>query len=47
MALDAARMEHDPAFPRRVARRHARGYRTARENIEDLVDADTWIEASP
>ena len=27
-----------------VARRHARGYRTARENLADLLDDDTFVE---
>lgn len=37
MTLDAQR-------PEAVARRHAKGYRTARENLEDLVDADSFVE---
>ena len=36
-ALDAAR-------PKAVARRRATGQRTARENIEDLCDPDTFVE---
>lgn len=35
--MDAARTEA-------VAKRHARGQRTARENIADLVDADSFVE---
>jgi len=27
-----------------IARRHARGYRSARENLADLVDADSFLE---
>ena len=27
-----------------ILKRHSRGYRTARENLEDLVDADSFIE---
>lgn len=27
-----------------TAKRHQRGYRTARENLEDLIDADSFIE---
>ena len=40
LALDAARLRHDPSFARRVARRRERGYRTARENIADLVGGE-------
>lgn len=36
-ALDAAR-------PEQVSRRHAEGGRTARENVEDLLDAGSFIE---
>jgi acetyl-CoA carboxylase carboxyltransferase component len=34
----------DAQRPDAVARRHDRGYRTARENLADLVDADSFIE---
>jgi acetyl-CoA carboxylase carboxyltransferase component len=34
----------DAARPEAVARRHAGGGRTARENLDDLVDAGTFIE---
>ncbi len=34
----------DAARPQAVARRHALGLRTARENIADLVDPDSFIE---
>ncbi|XRQ14912.1 carboxyl transferase domain-containing protein [Actinomadura welshii] len=34
----------DAARPEAVAKRHARGHRTARENIEDLCDAGTFVE---
>jgi acetyl-CoA carboxylase carboxyltransferase component len=34
----------DSARPDAVARRHERGQRTARENIADLVDPDSFIE---
>lgn len=44
MALDTARHKHDPAFGRRVERRHARGMRSARENVDDLCDAGTFVE---
>jgi len=37
LTLDAAR-------PQAVAKRHQQGMRTARENIEDLCDADSFIE---
>ena len=44
MTLDQARYNHSPAFSRRVKRRKESGLRTARENIEDLVDPDTFVE---
>ena len=34
----------DAARPKAVARRRAGGYRTARENIADLVDDDSFVE---
>ena len=34
----------DAARPEQVARRHAQGRRTARENLADLVDPGTWVE---
>jgi len=34
----------DDARPDAVARRHARGYRTARENLYGLCDPDSFIE---
>jgi len=34
----------DPARPEAVARRHERGGRTARENLDDLVDEGTFVE---
>ena len=34
----------DENRPDAVARRHGRGHRTARENIADLVDADSFVE---
>ncbi|WP_205695597.1 acyl-CoA carboxylase subunit beta [Conexibacter sp. SYSU D00693] len=37
-------LTEDAARPEAVARRHAAGGRTARENVEDLVDAGTWVE---
>ena len=36
--------QHDPAFTRRVARRHANGQRSARENVADLVDPESFLE---
>ena len=33
--------------PAAVARRHATGYRTARENIDDLFDPGTFVEYGP
>jgi acetyl-CoA carboxylase carboxyltransferase component len=40
IGLDAARGEV-------VAKRHARGHRTARENVADLVDDGTFVEYGP
>lgn len=37
MTLDARR-------PEAVSKRHAKGYRTARENLEDLVDEGSFVE---
>jgi acetyl-CoA carboxylase carboxyltransferase component len=37
-------LTEDEARPERVARRHAAGGRTARENIADLVDAGSFVE---
>lgn len=34
----------DENRPDRVARRHGRGHRTARENLDDLVDAGSFVE---
>ena len=34
----------DAARPERVARRHEAGGRTARENVEDLIDPGSWVE---
>lgn len=34
----------DEARPEAVAKRHAAGRRTARENLADLVDDGTWVE---
>jgi acetyl-CoA carboxylase carboxyltransferase component len=49
--LDAVRERHalglDEARPDAVARRHERGRRTARENLEDLVEAGTYVEYGP
>ena len=33
--------------PDKVAKRHARGYRTARENLADLIDEGTFVEYGP
>jgi acetyl-CoA carboxylase carboxyltransferase component len=40
LGLDAAR-------PDAVTRRHERGHRTARENLDDLVDQGTFVEYGP
>jgi acetyl-CoA carboxylase carboxyltransferase component/biotin carboxyl carrier protein len=37
----------DAARPEAVERRHGRGHRTARENVADLVDPDTFVEYGP
>jgi acetyl-CoA carboxylase carboxyltransferase component len=37
-------LTEDPARHDAVARRHARGGRTARENVADLVDRDSFVE---
>lgn len=49
--LDAVTARHaltlDAARPDAVAKRHERGHRTARENLADLVDEDTFVEYGP
>jgi acetyl-CoA carboxylase carboxyltransferase component len=42
--LDRTAFLHDAARPEAVAKRHALGLRTARENIADLVDAGSFTE---
>ncbi|QHE77993.1 biotin/lipoyl-binding protein [Hydrogenophaga sp. PBL-H3] len=42
--LDRDALAQDAARPDAVARRHALGLRTARENIADLCDEDSFIE---
>lgn len=42
--LDRHAFLYDVARPDAVARRRARGQRTARENVADLCDADTFVE---
>jgi acetyl/propionyl-CoA carboxylase alpha subunit/acetyl-CoA carboxylase carboxyltransferase component len=42
--IDRLAFTHDAARPEAVARRHARGSRTARENITDLCDEGSFIE---
>src|SRR3954464_7975051 len=37
-------LTEDAARPDAVDRRHGRGARTARENLEDLVDAGSFVE---
>lgn len=41
---DAWRLEHDAGFVEKLARRHSRGSRSARENIAALCDADSFVE---
>jgi acetyl-CoA carboxylase carboxyltransferase component len=49
--LRAVRERHeiglDAARPEAIARRHERGRRTARENLADLLDEDTFVEYGP
>ncbi|MGA1052422.1 MAG: carboxyl transferase domain-containing protein [Ilumatobacteraceae bacterium] len=45
--LDRHRLGLDAARPAAVARRRAAGRRTARENLEDLIDDGTWVEYGP
>lgn len=42
--IDRHAFLHDEIRPDAVARRRSRGQRTARENIADLCDADTFVE---
>ena len=44
ITTDAARMEHDPNFSKRVARRHQSHMRTARENVLDICNDGTFVE---
>ena len=50
-ALDEVRARHavglDAGRPAAVERRHASGRRTARENVEDLCDAGSFVEYGP
>ena len=43
-ALERRRLTGDEARPEAVAKRHALGARTARENLADLIDADSFVE---
>jgi acetyl-CoA carboxylase carboxyltransferase component len=43
-ALERRELTLDGARPEAVKRRHASGARTARENIDDLVDAGSFVE---
>jgi acetyl-CoA carboxylase carboxyltransferase component len=49
--LEAVRERHavglDAARPEAVARRRERGRRTARENLDDLLDEDSYVEYGP
>jgi acetyl/propionyl-CoA carboxylase alpha subunit len=42
--LDRRARSMDAGRPKAVAKRHATGQRTARENIDDLCDEDTFVE---
>jgi len=37
-------LTEDQARPEAVEKRHARGGRTARENVADLIDENSWVE---
>ncbi|HEY4277458.1 MAG TPA: hypothetical protein VGM91_04500 [Conexibacter sp.] len=39
-------LTEDAARPEAVEKRKARGGRTACENVEDLIDAGSWVEYS-
>jgi acetyl-CoA carboxylase carboxyltransferase component len=43
-ALERRRLTGDEARPEAVAKRHALGARTARENLADLIDPDSFVE---
>ena len=43
-ALDRKEASHDVNRPEAVKKRHAKGHRTARENIEDLCDEGSFVE---
>src|SRR4051812_13421827 len=45
--LERHERTHDVRRPDAVARRHDAGRRTARENVEDLVDEGTFVEYGP
>jgi len=49
--LDAVLARHeltlDHARPEAIAKRHEQGRRTARENLADLIDADSFVEYGP
>ncbi len=45
--LDRQQFTRDTARPEAVARRRAKGQRTARENVEDLCDPGTFVEYGP
>jgi acetyl-CoA carboxylase carboxyltransferase component len=42
--IDRHRVGHDERRPEAVERRRARSQRTARENVDDLCDANTFVE---
>ncbi len=45
--LDLRAKMYDDARPDAVARRRQTGQRTARENLDDLIDEGTWVEYGP
>ncbi|MEX2625393.1 MAG: carboxyl transferase domain-containing protein [Ilumatobacteraceae bacterium] len=45
--LERHRIGRDEARPAAVARRHQRGKRTARENLDDLVEPGSFVEYGP
>ena len=45
--VERHRIGLDEARPEAVERRHRRGHRTARENLADICDPDTFVEYAP
>lgn len=45
--IDRHQLGRDESRPDETARRHAQGRRTARENVNDLIDAGSFVEYGP